>query len=159
MERILWLYSLAYDPLDPVICVEERPGFLIGDPMEPQAMQSGQVRKEHYAYEKQGSWALLAAIEPLSGKRFAQVHPQRPKREFTYFCKALATAYPEALQIRLVLDNLNPHNTSAFYEHLPAAQAFALAQRFEFFYPPKAASWLNCWRSRRKAPLKLNSRP
>ena len=27
--------------------------------------------------------------------------------------------------------------------HLPADDAFALAQRFEFFYTPKSASWLN----------------
>ena len=52
-------------------------------------------------------------------------------------------AYPEADQIRLVLDNLNTHNASAFYESLPADDAFALAQRFAFHYTPKAASWLN----------------
>lgn len=143
MERILWLYGLPYDPLYPVVCFDERPCFLIGDKVEPQAMSSGQVRKEHYAYEKLGSCALLAALEPLTGKRLAQVHPRRTKREFTHFCKALAAAYPNATKIRLVLDNLNTHNASAFYENLPADQAFALAQRFEFFYTPKAASWLN----------------
>ena len=42
-----------------------------------------------------------------------------------------------------MLDNLNTHNTSAFYENLSADEAFALAQRFEFFYTPKSASWLN----------------
>lgn len=40
-------------------------------------------------------------------------------------------------------DNLNTHNASAFYEHLPAEEAFALAGRFEFHYTPKSASWLN----------------
>ena len=42
-----------------------------------------------------------------------------------------------------MLDNLNTHNTSAFYEHLNAEEAFALAERFEFIYTPKGASWLN----------------
>ena len=51
MEHILWLYALPYDPLFPVICLDERPCFLIGDIVEPIALQSGQVRKEHYAYE------------------------------------------------------------------------------------------------------------
>ena len=63
MEQILWLYGLAYDPLYPLICFDERPCFLIGDAVEPDAMQSGRVRKEHYAYEKHGSCALLAAID------------------------------------------------------------------------------------------------
>lgn len=143
MEQILWLYGLAYDPLYPVICFDERPCFLIGEAVEPLAMQSGRVRKEHYAYEKNGSCALLAAIEPLTGQRLAQVYARRTKKEFALFCQALATAYPDAHKIRLVLDNLNTHDVSAFYENLPADEAFALAQRFEFFFTPKSASWLN----------------
>lgn len=143
MERILWLYALPYDPLYPVLCFDERPCFLIGEVVEPLAMQSGQVRKEHYAYEKNGSCALLAAIEPLTGHRLAQVHARRTKREFTLFCQALAAAYPQAQKIRLVVDNLNTHDFSAFYESLPADEALALAQRFEFFFTPKSASWLN----------------
>jgi len=143
MERILWLYSLPYDRAYPVICFDERPCFLIGEEVDPLPLQGGKVRKEHYAYEKNGSCALLAAIEPLTGKRLAQVHPQRTKKEYTLFCQALAAAFPKAKKIRLVQDNLNTHNASSFYENLPADEAFALAQRFEFYYTPKAASWLN----------------
>ena len=143
MEQILWLYALAYDPLYPVVCFDERPCFLIGNAVEPLAMQSGRVRKEHYAYEKHGSCALLAAIEPLTGNRLAQVHSRRTKKEFALFFQALAAAYPEAKKIRVVLDNLNTHDISAFYENLPADEAFALAQRFDFFFTPKSASWLN----------------
>lgn len=143
MEQILWLYSLPYDPAYPVVCFDERPCFLIGDMIEPIALQTGQVKKEHYAYEKHGSCALLATIEPLTGKRIAQVQRQRTKKEFTHICQAIAAAYPHAQQIRLVLDNLNTHTTGAFYDHLPADEAWALAQRFVFYHTPKSASWLN----------------
>ena len=143
MERLLWLYALPYDRQYPVVCFDERPCFLIGDEIAPLPLRSGHVRKEHYAYEKNGAGALLAAIAPLTGKRLAQVHAQRTKKEYTMFCQALAAAWPTAKKIRLVQDNLNTHTTSAFYEHLPAAEAFALAERFEFYYTPKAASWLN----------------
>jgi hypothetical protein len=143
MEKILWLYAQPHDPFYPVVCLDERPCFLIGDVVEPLAMQTGQVRKEHYAYAKLGSCSLFAAIEPLTGNRLAQVHSRRTKREFALFCQAVAAAYPQATRIRLVLDNLNTHNASAFYEHMPADEAFALAQRFDFFYTPKSASWLN----------------
>jgi hypothetical protein len=51
--------------------------------------------------------------------------------------------FPRAEKIRLVQDNLNTHNASSFYEHLPAAEAFSLAQRFEMHYTPKKGSWLN----------------
>jgi transposase len=143
MELILALYALPYDPAYPVVCYDERPCFLIGDLIEPIAMQTGQIRKEHYAYEKHGSCALLAAIEPLTGNRLAQVHPQRTKKEYTLFCQALAAEFPQAVKIRIVQDNLNTHDASAFYENLPADEAQALAERFEFYYTPKSASWLN----------------
>jgi hypothetical protein len=143
MEQILDLYALPYDALCPVVCYDERPCFLIGDIIEPLALQSGRLRKEHYAYEKLGSCSLLTSIEPLTGRRLAQVHSQRTKREYALFCQALAAEYPEALKIRVVQDNLNTHDISAFYENLPADQALALANRFEFYYTPKSASWLN----------------
>lgn len=143
MESLLGLYALPYAPLYPVVCFDERPCFLIGEVMAPLPMQSGHVRKEQYAYEKNGACALLAAIEPLTGKRVAHVYEHRTKKEYTQFCQAIAAAWPTAKKIRLVPDNLNTHTTSAFYEHLPAADAFALAERFEFSYTPKSASWLN----------------
>lgn len=143
METLLALYRLPYDPDYPVICYDERPCFLIGETVAPLAIQSGRVRKEHYAYEKLGSCALLAMIEPLTGQRLAQVHPQRTKKEYTLFCQAIAALYPQAIKIRMIQDNLNTHDASAFYENLPADEALALAERFEFYYTPKSASWLN----------------
>lgn len=143
MEHLLGIYQLAYDPHYPVVCFDERPCFLIGDKLVPVPMKEGQVRKQHYEYEKLGSCALLCAIEPLTGRRLGQVHAQRTKRDYTQFCQALAALYPEALKIRLVQDNLNTHNASSFYENLPAEQAHTLAERFEFIYTPKSASWLN----------------
>ena len=143
MERLLWLYALPYDPLSPVVCFDERPCFLIGEAVAPLPGQSGRVREEPYAYEKHGACALLAALEPLTGHRLAHVYAQRTKKEYTMFCQAIAAAWPTAKKIRLVQDNSNTHTTSAFYDHLPAADAFALAERFEFYYTPKAASWLN----------------
>ena len=143
LEYILALYALPYDPAYPVVCFDERPCFLIGDTLVPRPMRKGEIAKQHYEYEKLGSCALLAAIEPLTGRRLGQVHSQRTKREYTLFCQALAAQYAEATKIRLVQDNLNTHNASSFYEHLCAEQAFALAERFEFIYTPKGASWLN----------------
>lgn len=143
MERILTLYRLPYDPDYPVICFDERPCFLIGDAVAPLPLQTGKPLREHYAYEKNGYCVLLMAIEPLTARRIAGVFEQRTKREFCLFCQELAAAYPEAIKIRLVLDNLNTHNSSAFYENLPADEALALAERFEFYYTPKSASWLN----------------
>jgi len=143
MEEVLWLYSLPYDEQYPVICFDERPCFLIGNEIDPIPMQAGRVKKEHYTYEKNGSCTLLAAIEPLKGKRLAVVYQQRTKKEYALFLQTLSKAYPRAEKIRLVQDNLSTHNASAFYEHLSAKEAFRLSQKFEFYYTPLSASWLN----------------
>lgn len=148
MEQILWLYGLPDDPSFPVVCFDERPCFLIGEAVEGLAMKAGQPARQHYADEKNGSCALLAAIEPRSGKRLARVFDQRRKHEYALFMKELAAKFPEAEKIRLVQDNLNTHNLSSFYETFPAEEAFALSQRFEFYYTPKSASWLNMTRDR-----------
>ena len=57
--------------------------------------------------------------------------------------QALSVYFPNAVKLRVVQDNLNTHDTSAFYENLPADEARALAERFEFYFTPKSASWLN----------------
>jgi hypothetical protein len=143
MEQLLALYALPYDAQYPVVCFDERPCFLIGDHITGLEMKAGQAKREHYAYEKNGSCALLVAIEPLTAKREAQVFDRRTKQEYALFMRELAAQYPEAEKIRVVQDNLNTHSTSSFYESFSAEEAFRLAERFEFYYTPKSASWLN----------------
>jgi DDE superfamily endonuclease len=125
MEQILWLYALPYDPLYPVVCFDERPCFLIGEAVAPLNLAPGQVAKEHYAYTKEGSCCLLAAIEPLTGARLSKLYEQRTKREYALFLQELALRYPQAHKIRLVQDNLNTHDLSSLYETFAPAEAFA----------------------------------
>jgi hypothetical protein len=143
LEQLLYLYALPYDERFPVVCFDERPCFLIGERVEGLAMKAGQAAREHYSYTKNGSCALLMAIEPKTGQRLARVYGRRTKQEYAQFLKELAAVYPNAEKIRLVQDNLNTHNLSSLYETFPAAEAFALSQRFEFYLTPKSGSWLN----------------
>jgi transposase len=106
-------------------------------------MKSGHVMREDYHYKRHGTCAVLMAVEPLAGRRFATVTEQKTKKDYAEFMKTLAARYPDAEKIVLVQDNLNTHTPSSFYEVFPAHEAFALAQRFEMVYTPKKASWLN----------------
>lgn len=143
MELILRYYLLPYDERKPVVCFDERPCFLIGDTVKGLDMKPGQVKKEQYSYTKNGSCSLLAMIEPKTGKRLVHVRWKRRKIEFAKFMKNLAELYPNAEKIIVILDNLNTHCKSAFYEVYDAEFAAWLSDRFEFVFTPKKASWLN----------------
>ena len=51
--------------------------------------------------------------------------------------------YPNADQVRVVMDNLSTHTASALYQTFPAAEARRILRRLEFHYTPRHASWLN----------------
>jgi len=129
MERILAVYARPYNCKNPVICYDERPCFLIGEIVKGLAMKAEQVSKEHYAYEKLGSCNLLATIEPLTGVRMVDVFDQRRKIEFALHFQRVAAAFPEAEKITVILDNLNTHNESSFYEAFSAEEAKRLSDK------------------------------
>jgi len=143
MERILGIYARPYNHSNPVICYDERPCFLIGEIVKGLEMKAGEVKKSHYAYEKLGFCNLLATIEPLSGKRIVEVTDQRRKIEFARHFQKVAAEFPEAEKMTVILDNLNTHNESSFYEAFSAEEAKRLSDKFEFIYTPPKASWLN----------------
>lgn len=143
MERILAVYAREFNPQNPVLCYDERPCFLIGESVKGLEMKAGQVRREHYAYEKLGSCNLLGTIAPLTGKRIFEITEQRCKRDFALHLQKVEVQFPDAEKITIVLDNLNTHNESAFYETFPAEEAKRLSDKFEFIFTPPKASWLN----------------
>jgi DDE superfamily endonuclease len=143
MEQVLDIYERPYDPAYPVVCFYERPCQLLGDVLMPIPMKPGRVERQDYEYKRNGTCAILMAVEPLAGRRIATVSARRTKKDYAEFMMNLAKSYPDADKIVLVQDNLNTHNPSSFYETFPAAEAFALAQHFEMIYTPKKASWLN----------------
>lgn len=143
MEDILHLYNLPYNEKRPVVCFDELPVQLLNDVVAELPRQEGKLARFDYEYVRAGTASLLVAIEPRTGTRLVETSRQRTKADYCHFQHRVAALFPHADKIVLVQDNLNTHNAGAFYAHLPPAEAFALAQRFEFHYTPKKGSWLN----------------
>jgi DDE superfamily endonuclease len=143
MEDVLHLYGLPYDEKRPIVCFDEMPVQLLGHVVAPLGMKEGAVRREDYEYKRGGVAVLLVAFEPLTGRRLVETSRQRTKADYCRFMQRVAEMYQQAEKVVLVQDNLNTHNASSFYEHLPAVEAFSLAQAFEMHYTPKKGSWLN----------------
>ena len=143
MERVLSIYSRPYDPEYPVVCFDERPCQLLSHLAEPIAPSPGRNQRIDYQYKREGTCAVLMAIEPLTGQRIVTVTERRTKKEYTESLQKIASQYPAAKKIILIQDNLNTHSNSSFYENLVPEEAFKLMERFEMVFTPKKASWLN----------------
>jgi len=143
MERVLDVYKRPYDPLRPVVCMDESPKQLIAETRVPIPGSPGRVARHDYEYRRCGVCTVFLASEPLAGKRMARVTERRTKRDWAYFIEEIAGRYESAEKITLVMDNLNTHVPGSLYETFPPDKAKALWDRFEFVYTPKHGSWLN----------------
>jgi len=51
--------------------------------------------------------------------------------------------YPDAIQVRLVMDNRNTHDIASLYETFEPQEARRWAVRLDIHHTPKHGSWLN----------------
>jgi len=143
MEQVLDAYKRPYDPLRPLICMDESPRQLIRAVRLSLKGGRGKVEREDYEYERCGVCNVFMAIEPLAGKRLVRVTERKTRTDWAKFLEEIAGNYTHAEKITLVMDNLNTHTAGSLYEAFLPEQAKSLWGRFEFIYTPKHGSWLN----------------
>lgn len=144
MEDVLEIYKLPYKAHRPVLCMDEMPKQLLAETREPLPCQAGTPARQDYEYKRKGVADLFMVFEPLQGKRYVEVKQKRRKIEWATVMKQVSDLlYPQAEKSVVVLDNLNTHSPSAFYETFEPEEARRLVERFEFHFTPKHGSWLN----------------
>ena len=144
MEDVLEVYKKPYDPIRPVICLDETNRQLIGEVTPPIPVSSGQPHKYDYEYVRNGVANIFMMFEPLASRRYTAVTETRTKVDFANCLQALSDKYyPQAEKILIVMDNLNTHTLASLYEAFAPDEARRLAERFEIHYTPKHGSWLN----------------
>jgi hypothetical protein len=143
MEKVLEIYKRQYDPLHPVVCMDESPKQLIGETQEPIVAKIESLEKHDYEYIRNGVCNIFMANEPLQGKRYVKVTERKTRIDWALFIEEISEQYLEAEMITLVMDNYDTHKAGAFYEAFEAEKAKSLWDRFEFIFTPKHGSWLN----------------
>ena len=142
MEDVLDVYQRPYDPLVPVVCMDETNKQMVIQTRIP--CESAQPERLDYEYERNGVANVFMVCEPLAGKRATIVSQTRNAIDFAHVLKHTSDVmYPHAEKIVLVSDNLNIHVTASLYKAFVPAEAHRLANRFEWHYTPKHGSWLN----------------
>ena len=90
-------------------------------PREPCA--PGQAAGAAYEYTREGTCNLFLTPAPHLGWRQVEVTARRTAFDVAHPLERLDVDFPEAEVIRVVLDDLNVHTLSVFYEVLSPAEA------------------------------------
>jgi len=144
MEDVLDLYHAPYDPQFPLVCMDESNKQLMGEVHAPLALAPGRGQIVDHEYVRHGVAEIFLEIEPLTGRRHVDITERRTRKDWATFIKGmLDERYPDALKVRLVMDNLNTHSTASLYETFAPEEARRLARRLEIHHTPKHGSWLN----------------
>jgi hypothetical protein len=144
MEDVLAVYALPYDTDCPVICMDESCKQLIGEVREAIAGAPGRPLRIDDEYVRNGVAEIFLEVEPLTGRRHVAATEHRTRRDWAWWIKGmLDERYPDAVQVRLILDNLNTHSLTSLYEAFEPHEARRLAERLDIHYTPKHGSWLN----------------
>jgi hypothetical protein len=144
MEDVLDVYQRPYDPMRPVVCIDERSKELHSTPRGSLPAEPDKPERIDYEYERNGTANIFMSVEPLVGKRKVTVTDRRTSLDFAEQLKMLVDdEYPDALKITLVCDNLNTHSAGALYERYEPQEAHRIASKIEWHHTPEHASWLN----------------
>ncbi len=144
MEAVLDVYQRPYDPLYPVVCMDETSVQCIKEVRPPIVATPGQSERYDVEYERNGVAHLLLFYAPLDNWRRIKVANNHTACEWAEGVRCLVEDdYANAKRITLVMDNLNTHTGASLYKAFPAELARALLNKLEFVFTPKHGSWLN----------------
>ena len=98
MEMVLDIYKRPFDPLNPVICMDESPKQLIAETRIPIPCSSGKTARYDYEYKRCGVCNIFLACEPLAGKRMVSITERKIKQDWAYFLEKIALQRENANQ-------------------------------------------------------------
>lgn len=142
MEDVLTLYEKPYDPVEPVVCLDERPTPLRSDVRDVRYRRD-ESRQRDSEYVRHGVANVFGVVEPKAGRHFTRATRNRKGPAVAKMLQRVADAYPKAKTIHLVVDNASTHSETSLIKTYGPTQGRALWRRFTVHYTPKHGSWLN----------------
>jgi transposase len=139
-DKVVDIVGLYMDPLDNalVLCVDEKTQIQALDRTQPGLpLAPGRIGSRTHDYKRNGTAALYAAFNVLTGEVIGRVENRSRSKEFLAFLKQVERQTPKDKALHIVLDNLSAHKTKAVSEWV------ASQPRIHFHFTPTSASWLN----------------
>jgi transposase len=143
MEDVLAVYEKAYNPREPVVCVDERPLVLHAEVRDPIAAKPGKLAKRDGEYKRNGTANAFCVVEPKAGRHFTKITKSRKAWQFARLVEEIVQSYPRVQTIHLVMDNLNTHKEKSLVQYFGESKGKKLWAKLTPHYTPKHGSWLN----------------
>jgi hypothetical protein len=134
MEDVLETYERAYDPAEPVVCLDEKPVVLHADVRPTSPAVPGREARQDSEYERRGTANIFCAVEPKAGRHFTFPTRDRSAFRFAVVACELALQYPQATTIHVVMDNLNIHRRKSLTDSFGTEVGTEIWNRFTVHY-------------------------
>ena len=137
MYSLIELYERPYNPLEPVVCLDEKSKQLLDHKRSPISLSPHHGVREDSEYIQKGTRNLFVAVEPKGKKRVIKVTKRRTKQDFANVVKELIeTEYTEVTRIHLVVDNLKLIFQVLFTKHLSRVKRRKSLKKLNFATRP-----------------------
>lgn len=139
-DKVVDIVGLYMDPPDNalVLCVDEKTQIQALDRTQPGLpLNPGYVGSRTHDYKRNGTAALYAAFNILTGEVMGRVESRSRAKEFMAFLKQIDRNTPKDQELHIVLDNASAHKTAEVLEWVERNP------RIHFHFTPTSASWLN----------------
>jgi hypothetical protein len=143
MEAVLDVHERPYDPLFPVVNLDESPKQLISEVRKGFTDSRG-VLHEDYEYCREGVVDMYMIVEALGGRREVHIEDKHDRLSYAkIIAHIVENMYKDAIRVTIIEDNLSAHKLSALYEIFEAGRARNIIRKLEIVRTPKHGSWLN----------------
>ena len=143
MMDILEVYERPYDPLEPVICLDEKSIQLLAHTRGPLPVKPGTPERYDSEYERKGTANIFVMVEPKAGRRNTIVRKKRRYNDYSMCLYFLTKFYNNVKRIIVVQDNLNTHTERSLIKSFGEEKAKIIMEKIEFHFTPNHGSWLN----------------
>jgi transposase len=139
-HKVVDIVGLYMSPPDNavVLSVDEKTQIQALDRTQPGLpLNPSRIGSRTHDYKRNGTAALYAAFNTLTGKVIGKVTDKTNGKEFLSFLKLLNRRFSAGKDLHIILDNLSAHKTPAVREWLEAHP------RIHLHFTPTSSSWLN----------------
>jgi transposase len=121
-----------------VLSMDEKSQIQALDRTQPSLpIKRGRAGTMTHDYKPNGTTALFAALDVLTGTVIGECLPRHRHTEFVKFLRTIDREVPNGLQVHLILDNYSTHKHDDVKEWLDKHP------RFHLHFTPTSSSWLN----------------